>query len=78
VEDPLEEAFQAAEDPLEEDSQEVEDHQSLSPQQQLSQVDEGINLWETPHVYSREIETPQKNSSPNGNFTKQSILPTTL
>jgi hypothetical protein len=66
------------EDPQEEDSQEAEDRQSLFPQHQLSQVDEEINLWETPHLYSKEIEMPQKNSSPNGNYTKGSILPTTL
>jgi hypothetical protein len=88
AEDPQEEDSQA-EDPLEEDSQAVdsqavedpleEDHQHLFlfPQHQLFQEDEEKNLWETPHSYSKGTETPQRNSSPNGNYTKGSTLPTT-
>jgi hypothetical protein len=73
VEDPLEEDSQAVEDLLEEDSQ----HPYLFPQHQLFQVDEETNSWETPHSYSKGIETLQRNSSPKGNYTKGSTLPTT-
>jgi hypothetical protein len=68
------------EDPLEEDSQAEEEdsqHPYLFLQHQLFPEDKETNSWEIPHSYSKGTETPQKNSSPNGNYMKGSTLPTT-